>query len=297
MTVPEPAPVAQAAPAVSVVVPCYNGGAFLDRLLASLAAQSFRDFEVIIVDDGSGEETRAKLASLDPSVRVILQDNGGPAAARNTGFRHARADLVLPLDCDDAIEPDYLARTVAVMRASPPDVGYVFTHERMVGLRSGIMPVYFNPFDQLFVNRLIYCMLLRKAAWEAVGGYDEGMRDGYEDWEFALRLYIGGWDCREIKEPLFIYTASDSGFMMSRASRLHGRIWRRMRHKHPQLYRPGALLRLWWNTPRPPGEMTLPRGLGLLVLAKVLPEEWFSAIIHRIRVARGRAAPMQAGGV
>jgi hypothetical protein len=177
------------------------------------------------------------------------------------------------------------------MRASPPQVGFVFTHERMVGSRSGVMPIYFNPFDQLFVNRLTYCMLLRKAAWDSVGGYDEEMHDGYEDWEFNIRLYVAGWEGREIKQPLFVYTQSDTGMLMSRSSRLHGRIWRGMRNKHPQLYRPGALLRLWWTTPRPPGEMTLTRGMGLLLLANVLPEQWFSAIIHRIRMARGRAAP------
>ena len=78
-------------PAVSVVVPCYNGARFIDQLLATLAAQTFRDFELIIVDDGSNEETRAKLDSLDPWVQVIHQINQGPGAARNTGFRRARA--------------------------------------------------------------------------------------------------------------------------------------------------------------------------------------------------------------
>src|SRR5690349_20120509 len=90
-------------PAVSVVVPCYNGGRFIDGLLATLAAQTFRDFEIIIVDDGSNEETQRKLESLDPSITVIRQRNQGPGAARNTGLRQARGEFVLPLDCDDAL--------------------------------------------------------------------------------------------------------------------------------------------------------------------------------------------------
>jgi glycosyltransferase involved in cell wall biosynthesis len=286
----EPSRTAQAVPAVSVVVPCYNGGAFIDRLLASLAEQTFQDFETIIVDDGSGEETRAKLATLDPSIRVVRQENRGLSAARNTGFRAARADLVLPFDCDDALEPDFLEQTVALMRASPPRVGFVFTHERLVGSRSGINQIYFNPFDQLFVNRLSYCMLLRKAAWERVGGYDESMRDGYEDWEFNIRLVAAGWQGRQIDKPLTIYTVSDSGMLMSRSSRLHGRLWRMIRQRHRDLYRPLALLRLWRQTGGLPGEITLARAFGLLTLANVLPEAWFSALIHRIRVARGRKA-------
>ena len=83
-------PSANEPPAVSVVVPCYNGARYIDGLLATLAAQTFRDFEIIIVDDGSNEETRAKLDTLDPSITVIRQRNQGPGAARNTGFR-ARA--------------------------------------------------------------------------------------------------------------------------------------------------------------------------------------------------------------
>ncbi|MEI9805486.1 MAG: glycosyltransferase [Pseudolabrys sp.] len=96
-------------PKISVVVPCYNGGKFLDQLLTSLARQTFRDFDILIVDDGSTElATKAKLATLDPSIRVVHQENRGLSAARNTGFAHARADLVFAIDCDDQIEPTYL---------------------------------------------------------------------------------------------------------------------------------------------------------------------------------------------
>ena len=82
---------AQAVPAVSVVVPCFNGGRFLDSLLASLERQTFRDFEIIIVDDGSDDEaTLRKLASLESRVRVIHQDNRGLPGARNSGIAAAR---------------------------------------------------------------------------------------------------------------------------------------------------------------------------------------------------------------
>ena len=89
-------------PSVSVIVPCYNGGRFLPQLLASLARQTFRDFEIIIVDDGSTDAaTRQALDTLDPSVHVIRQANKGLSAARNAGIAAAAADLVLTLDCDD----------------------------------------------------------------------------------------------------------------------------------------------------------------------------------------------------
>jgi glycosyltransferase involved in cell wall biosynthesis len=280
---------AERVPAVSVVVPCYNGGRFIDQLLQTLAEQTFRDFELIIVDDGSDEETRAKLATLDPSILVIHQTNQGPGAARNSGFRRAKADLVLALDCDDRLEPEYLAQTVKAMRAGGPDAGIVFTHERMSGLREGCQTRYFKRFDQLFINRMPSCILVRKAAWEAVGGYDESMREGYEDWEFTVAVEARGYGCIEIPEPLFIYRVSNEGLLMSRSSRMHAELWRRMRAKYPNLYRLPALLRLWWDTRSIRGELSLLRAMNLLAFATILPDRWFSALVHGVRSRKAKA--------
>jgi glycosyltransferase involved in cell wall biosynthesis len=273
-------------PTVSVVVPCYNGGAFIDQLLGALAAQTFRDFEVIIADDGSDKETKAKLATLDPSIRVVHQTNQGPAAARNTGFRHARADLVLAIDCDDLIEPSYLVETVAALRAAPADVGFAVTYERKVGRRTGHVEASFKLFDQLFANRLSSCMLVRKEAWQKVGGYDERMREGYEDWEFTVALGRAGYGCVVIPKTLFIYCTRGDGLMMSRSFRMHAELWRRMRVKHKELYRLPALLSLWWRSRSQPGRVSLVRALALLALATFLPDRWFSALVYSVRQSR-----------
>ena len=273
-------------PTVSVVVPCYNGGAFIDQLLGALAAQTFRDFEVIIADDGSDKETKAKLATLDSSIRVIHQTNQGPAAARNTGFRHARADLVLAIDCDDLIEPSYLAETVTALCEAPADVGFAVTYERKVGRRTGHVEASFKLFDQLFANRLSSCMLVRKEAWQKVGGYDERMLEGYEDWEFTVALGRAGYSCIVIPKTLFIYCTRGDGLMMSRSFRMHAELWRRMRVKHKELYRLPALLSLWWRTRSQPGRISLARALALLALATFLPDRWFSALVYSVRQSR-----------
>lgn len=274
-------------PAVSVVVPCYNGGRFIDRLLASLAAQTYRDFEIIIVDDGSTDQfTTKKFASLPPSVRVLRQENLGLSGARNSGFRAARAGLVLPLDCDDTIEPTFLAETVPLLKAAAPDVGFVFTNVRLVGARTGIGELYFNPFDLLFGNQLVSCTLVRKSAWQAAGAYDETMCDGYEDWEFAIRIVRHGFRGVGVPKPLFNYLISGDGMMMNRSSRMHGALWRQIRIRHTESYRLPALLRLWWKTRQQPGKIRLPFALALLTMANVLPETWFNGIIHRIRRIR-----------
>jgi glycosyltransferase involved in cell wall biosynthesis len=273
-------------PAVSIVVPCYNGGRFLDGLLASLSAQTFRDFEIIIVDDGSSDNaTREKLASIDAAIRVIRQENRGLPSARNTGFRLARAAFVLPLDSDDGLEPAFLAEMTTALRAAPPSVGFAFADVRLTGTVEGVLPRRLNRFDQLFLNHLPYCMLVRKSAWEAVGGYDETMRDGAEDWEFNIRLVRAGFSGIGIAKPMFVYRVSPEGMLMSRAARMHGTLWQRIREKHRELYRLSALIALWRATRQNPSSVSPLRAAGLLAAAKLLPGSWFNAIFYRLLAA------------
>jgi len=288
-------------PAVSVVVPCYNGGRFLDDLSACLAAQTFRDFETIIVNDGSTDEaTLAKLASLDPAIHVVHQENRRMAGARNTGFRAARGAFVLPLDCDDRIYPSFLAETVPMLAGAPPDVGFVFTDVRLAGELEGLLSRRCNRFEQLFLNQLFYCMLIRKSAWQTVGGYDETMRDGGEDWEFNISLLHAGFRAIGLAKPLLVYRVSPEGMQMSHAARMHGTIWRHIRTKHRDLYRIPALVALWRTTQQSPSKVSPLRAAALLGSAKLLPEAWFNSLFQRLltatrarRVGRGeyQAAP------
>lgn len=275
------------APSVSIVVPCYNGGRFLDQLLTSLQAQTFRDFEIVIVDDGSTEpETIARLAALPPDIRIVRQANAGLPAARNAGFRNAIGSFVLPLDCDDTLEPSYLSTVVPALRFAPSGVGFVFTHMRLTGAINGTFKTRFDRFDQLFLNRLPYSMLLRKSAWEAVGGYDETMRDGSEDWEFSIRLAQAKFRGIEIPIPLFVYTVRPDGMLLSKTARLQGTMWRNIRLRHKELYQPSTLVRCWRETN---GRWrSALSAFTMLVLSKLLPEPRYNALCFRfIGFARG----------
>ena len=277
-------------PAVSVIVPCYNGGRFLDDLCESLAAQTFRDFETIIINDGSTEEeTRRKLACLDPSIRVLHQAKKWMAGARNAGFQAARGEFILPLDCDDRLDPSFLAETLAVMRAAPAEIGFAFAHVRLAGDMDGVMPRHFNGFDQLFLNQLPYCMLIRRSAWEAAGGEDEAMHDGGEDWEFSSRLLRAGLRGAEIAKPLLIYRVSRDGMLMSHTARRHGTIWRYIRSQHRELYRLPALIATWRANRTMRGNIAPLEAIGLLGLAKLLPETWFNRLFyHLLTMSRAR---------
>jgi glycosyltransferase involved in cell wall biosynthesis len=291
-----------ATPAVSVVVPCYNGGRFIPQLLESLARQTFRDFEIVIVDDGSTDAaTTSTLDALDPSIRVIRQPNKGLSAARNAGIAAARGDLVLPLDCDDMIAPPFLAEAMALMRAAPAEVAMVLCHKHLAGAASGFLERHFNRFDLLFSNPIPSGLLLRKAGWRAVGGYDETMRDGYEDWEFYLRLMLRGYRGITIPKPYLVYHVSTGGMLFNQSSGKHAAIWRRMRRKHAAAYRPLAMLRLWrasrdGSGHDDPGHVSPAKAIAAYLMAVLLPDKFFSGLmaLRRQRLLLGGRRPAYA---
>jgi glycosyltransferase involved in cell wall biosynthesis len=105
-------------PLISVVVPAYNAGRWIDRTLASIQGQTWREIEVIVVDDGSSDDTVARVeraAAADRRIRLVRQANAGPAVARNRGLRECRGVFVAPVDADDLWAPDNLAQQAAAL--------------------------------------------------------------------------------------------------------------------------------------------------------------------------------------
>jgi glycosyltransferase involved in cell wall biosynthesis len=265
-------------------VPCFNGGRYLDALMASLARQTLTGFEIIVVDDGSTDEaTVQKLAALEDRARVIRQDNRGLSAARNAGIAAARSECVAVLDCDDTFEPQFLEEAATLMRGAPDDVAVVFSHLRLTGVGDGLIERHFNAFDLLFTNTMHSGLMLRKACWRAVGGYDETMRQGYEDWEFYLRLAHAGYRGIEIPKPYFNYAVASGGMLFNKSSHLHAALWRAMRVKHAALYRPFAVLKLWWQTRGGNSHVSLAKAIAALGMATFLPDSVYSRMVAERR--------------
>ena len=268
---------------VSVIIPCYNGGAHLPGALESLKAQTFQDFEVIVVDDGSDDaETLRILEKTSDGVRVMRQENKGLPAARNAGMAEATGELLLPLDCDDRLEPEFLEKTVAALDANP-QAAFAFSHLRMSGDKQGVLAKDYNFFTQLFLNQIPYCLLMRRRVWETVGGYDETMDKGYEDWEFNIRMGAGGFHGVGVAEPLFVYAVSATGMLQAVSTRLHAQLWRDIQCRNPRLYRLGALLaarKAWRHRPS-----AYPAWLLLAVLAvhRALPSALFNRLFSQLQ--------------
>jgi len=269
-------------PEVSIIIPCFNGGAYLPATLDSVAKQSFRDFEILVVDDGSTDPATLDLIdSLPPVIRRVRQANRGLPAARNAGMREAQGAFLLPLDCDDLLQPSFLEMGLELLRRHP-EAAYAFSPIRLFGELSGTLKKSYNPLAQLFLNQLPYCLLMRKEIWQAVGGYDESMRAGYEDWEFNIRLAAAGYHGVTLDEPLFAYRVRSGGMLNNHSRRHHAQLWNYIQGKHAGLYTWRsimALKRRWAGVALP---YPLPWLMGLWALDRCLPAPLFNALYARL---------------
>ncbi len=243
MTAPADVTTATEAPLVSVIIPSYNQAQFLDEAVASVVAQTYPRWELIIVNDGSPDATREvaeRLIARYPDRRLKLVDkpNGGLADARNAGIRASEGEYWLPLDADDAIAATFLEKAVSVL-AARPDVGFVYSHIEHFGSETGVYRL--PPFDADTLVHLdnigCVCSLVRREIWEQVGGYDTAMRDGYEDWDFWIRCVEKGWQGYRLPEVLFRYRKR-AGSMLELSNRLRPRLIASIVSNHPALYSP-----------------------------------------------------------
>lgn len=187
----------QSLPRVSVIIPAFNAAGCVRRAVDSVLGQSFQDVELLVVDDGSTDATRAILAEYGNRVRLLARENGGPAAARNHGLHHARGEYVAFLDADDYWIAEKLERQVELLDTQPA-VGFCSTATQVVnsaGRPAGDWPCRpdAGPLpDILFQHGTVISgstsgVLARRHLIEAIGGFDPVLR-GFEDPDLWIRL-------------------------------------------------------------------------------------------------------------
>ncbi len=227
-------------PRVAVVVSCYNLGEYLHEAVDSVLAQTLEAVEIVVVDDGSDDPaTRRVLDAFDrPRTRVLRTENRGLAAAKNTGFAATTAPFLCALDADDRLAPAMLERSVARLEADP---GLAFVSH---WLRTfGEEEADWQPADcglpaLLDMNTVNGAALVRRSAFEQVGGYDESFRDGCEDWDFWITLVSRGLGGAILPEVLFYYRRrADSMSRRMTRDAGHARLYSRLADKHADVFR------------------------------------------------------------
>lgn len=207
-------------PAVSVVLPTYNRGYCLRRAVDSVLAQTFANFELIVIDDGSTDDTVQVIQSYDDPRIIYVQNesNRGQPTRLNDGIRLARADLIAFQDSDDEWMPTKLARQVEAMRSLPPDVGMVYTdkwrcepdRDKFHWKSPTTMPEDGIIFDQALDDRVYnigpQSVLIRRTCFDKVGLFDENLYN-FNDWDMFVRI-SRHFLFSHIPEPLVNYNVS-----------------------------------------------------------------------------------------
>jgi GT2 family glycosyltransferase len=234
---------------VSVIIPCYNYARFLPEAVASIVVQTFASWEIIIVDDGSADDTSTVAQRLlrqyaGLRLRAFRQPNRGASAARNTGACYAQGVYLLFLDADDMLAPTMLERAVAVLQQRA-EVGFVYAGMQLFDKDWSHWPSVRYDARILALDNIVPAQsLMRRAAWQQVGGFDEvHFPHGFEDWDLWLRIAAAGWQGYHINAPLVYYRRHGPSLSTIDWPGYEWDARAQIMRKHPQIY--GHRLAMW----------------------------------------------------
>lgn len=193
---------------VSIIVPCYNQAQYLSEALESVLAQTYTDWECIIVNDGSPDNTEEIAISWckkDVRFRYFKKENGGVCSARNYGIANSTGEYILPLDADDKIHPEYLFEACAILD-NKKDIGIVYSLVEKFGAEGGLVELPAYSLEKMLAGNLINnSSVFRRSDYNRTNGYNINMLSGLEDWDFWLTFIELGVGVFQIKKLYFFY--------------------------------------------------------------------------------------------
>ena len=206
-------------PKVSIVITCYNLGAYLKEALESIKLYSIpNDYEIILVNDGSTDSDTIQIVDAIESeyqdIIVINQPNTGLGKARNNGIRLAKGKYIIPLDADNKVRPEFIKHTIHILD-SEENIAVVYGDAQLFGNKSDLWKG--KPFDinEMILNNYIdACAGYRKSVWEDLSGYDEKMPVmGFEDWDLWLRMGVRGYQFKYVDNIFFDYRVRENSML------------------------------------------------------------------------------------
>jgi glycosyltransferase involved in cell wall biosynthesis len=236
---------------VSVIIPAHNDAATVERTISSVLNQTYSYLEVLVIDDGSTDETALlvqRMADVDPRIRLLQKANGGLVSARNCGIAHASGEFIAPIDADDLWHPEKITKQVAVMRDRGDRVGLVYCWSRAVDARDRVLGDVWpcslrgNVYAALITRNFLPsgAPLVRRRCVEEVGGYDARLlsrgANCCEDLKFNLDI-AERFDFDLVPEFLFSYRVRAGSMSTNYDSMLrsHKVVIDEVRTRHPEL--------------------------------------------------------------
>lgn len=226
-------------PFISIIVPCYNQAIFLDECLTSVLEQTYEDWECIIIDDGSPDSTKKvahKWLEKDNRFKYLYKENGGLSSARNAGISISKGDFILPLDADDKIARNYISVAISCF-LDDNSLKVVYCRAEKFGSESGEWKLKPFSLKAIAIENMIFCSaVFKKSDWEKVGGYDEKMIYGWEDWEFWIAILKNGGNVKCLDEVGFYYRIKSNSMLKSINSDNQKYLYNYVNVKHADFY-------------------------------------------------------------
>lgn len=224
---------------VSIVIPCYNQAIYLPETLESVLNQTYDNWECIIVNDGSPdntEEVARVYCEMDSRFKYLYKTNGGLSSARNAGIKFSSGEYILPLDSDDKIGSKYLELAAAVLNRNEK-IKIVYCNAEFFDFKRGQWRLDDFTIEDMLGRNLIFCTALyRRQDYDNTVGYNENMKFGFEDWDFWLSILEKGGEVYRLNETLFFYRIRKGSMLQSlnesKLRFLRKQIW----ENHKELY-------------------------------------------------------------
>ena len=234
---------------VSIIVPCYNQGMYIQETLDSVMRMTYRNWECIIINDGSTDGTESVVMNYlekDKRFRYICQENQGVCVAKNVAIRNSKGKYILPLDSDDLICDTFVEKGVQHMEHND-ECKLVYSDVEFFGAKTGVQKHNFTSFRSLLhLNCFCNSCMYRRADYDRTEGYHLNMRGGWEDWDFWISLLkptVNEKGCVFKLQMVGLYyrikpdTRNNVG---SAGRQLLQNIW----ENHPELYK-DEIIRTW----------------------------------------------------
>ena len=229
---------------IAVVIPCYNHGRYIRRAVRSALGQKDVMVRVVVINDGSTDRTTARAcgACAGPRVTVIQQDNAGLPASRNRGAAQSASTYLTFLDADDWLLRGALGTLCEAIEDREADgtdenISHAYGQQQMAELGRGVWRVAtWDPVTLMVTNTQPVTCLVRRKMFERVGGFDETMTDGYEDWDLWLRFASRGLAGVRVRQPIYVWRRHSTDSMVHRAIAQHEQIYARLIENHRELF-------------------------------------------------------------
>lgn len=226
---------------VSIVVPCYKQAEFIAETLDSVLAQTYPNWECVIVNDGSPDNTEEianRYVAKDSRFKYVWIENGGPSQARNVGIFNSTGEYVLPLDADDLIASTYLEKAVNCF-IQVQETKLVYCKVDKFGKENGNWDLETYDYEKFIWRNCIFCTaMFRRADYDQTHGYNVNMVHGNEDWDFWLTLLKKDDVVYRIDEVLFHYRIKDKSRTTELAKHHVEESLIQMCKNHPEIYSP-----------------------------------------------------------